>query len=198
VTNGTIIRNGWTARLSNAPTANAVRVQVTGTGVGPARVLACVGAAKEVRLDVVGETADIMCDPEAGTITVKAVSAVAKIEVWKQTSPTTWTVAQLPTGAIYSTGSPATADPNNASPITVRVMQIDAAGAPVAVGSFELWPGASVDVTTLPGASRGSEQLHFHVLRGAVPFTLGSRTRTLRPGDVTVLPIEHGRQRLDQ
>ena len=194
VTSGTLVRNGWTARLSNAPTVNGVRVQVTGAGTAPARVLACIGAAKEVRLDVVGETADITCDPATGTITAKAVSAVAKIEVWKQTSPTTWTVAQLPTGAIYSTGSPATADRGNASPITVDVVQIDAAGAPLVVGSFDLAPGASVDVTTAPGASRGSEQLHFHVLRGVVPFRLGARTRTLKPGDLTVLPIENRRQ----
>ena len=194
VTSGTLIRNGWTAKLSNAPAANGVRVQVTAAGTGPARVLACAGALKEVRLDVVGETADIMCDPSAGTIMVKAVSAVAKIDVWKQTSPTTWTVAQLPTGAMYTTGSPATADAKNTSPITVNVVQIDAAGAPLVVGSFELAPGASVDVTTLPGASRGGEQLHFHVLRGAVPFTLRGRTRTLKAGDLTVLTIEHGRQ----
>jgi len=194
VTSGTLVRNGWTARLSNAPTANGVRVQVTGAGTGPARVLACAGAAKEVRLDVVGETADIACDPATGTITAKAVSAVARIEIWKQTSPATWTVAQLPTGAMYSTGSPATADPGNASPIAVDVVQIDAAGAPLVVGSFELAPGASVDVTTAPGASRGSEQLHFHVLRGVVPFRLGGRTRTLKPGDLTVLPIENRRQ----
>jgi YVTN family beta-propeller protein/uncharacterized repeat protein (TIGR03803 family) len=194
VTSGTLIRNGWTARLSNAPTANAVRVQMTSAGTGPARVIACAGAVKEVRLDVVGETADMTCDPLAGTITVKAVSAVAKIEVWKQTSPTTWMVAQLPTGAIYSTGSPATADPQNASPITVDVVQIDAAGAPLVVGWFELAPGSSVDVTTRRRASGGGEQLQFHVLRGAVPFTLGGRTRTLKPGALTVLPIEPGRR----
>jgi probable HAF family extracellular repeat protein/uncharacterized repeat protein (TIGR03803 family)/YVTN family beta-propeller protein len=198
VTSGTLARNGWTARLSNAPTTNGVRVQATSAGVGPARVLACLGAAKEVRFDVVGETADIVCDPSAGTVTVKAVSAVGKIEVWKQTSPTTWTVAQLPTGAIYSTGSPATADPTNASAITVDVVQIDAAGAAFTVGSFELAPGASVDVTTRLPASGGNEQLHFHVLRGAVPFRLGGRTRTLKPGNVTVLPITHGRQPLDE
>jgi quercetin dioxygenase-like cupin family protein len=93
----------------------------------------------------------------------------------------------------YSTGSPATADLKNVSPITVDVVQVDAAGPPLVVGTFELAPGASVDVMALPGASRGREQLHFHVLRGAVPLTFGGRTRTLKPGGLTVVPVDPGR-----
>jgi uncharacterized repeat protein (TIGR03803 family) len=187
VTSGTLVRNGWIARLSNAPTPNGVRVQAIAAGTGPARVLACVGAAKEVRLDVVGETADITCDPVAGTITVRAVSAVAKIEVWKQASPTTFTVAQLPTGATYSTGSPATAAESNTMPIRVQVLRLDRLGALVVVGSFELPPGASVDVTTLQGRGSDAEEVHLRALRGVIPVTLEGRTKTLRPGKLTTI-----------
>ncbi|PYR68953.1 MAG: hypothetical protein DMF88_07630 [Acidobacteria bacterium] len=190
VTTGTLMRNGWTAKVSNAPTPNGVRVQVSGASAVPARVLACVGAAKEVRLDVVGETADVTCDPVTGTITVKAVSASPKVEVWKQTSPTTWTIAQLPTGAVYSTGSPATAAATNTAPITVNIVQADSTGAPtVVVGEFDLAPGASVDVHGVP-ASGGREHMEFRVLRGTIPVRIGGRTHSLKAGSVTTLTID--------
>ncbi len=113
----------------------------------------------------------------------------AGIEVWQQTSPTTWTIAQLPTGATYSTGSPATAAASNTAPITVDVVQMDAAGGATVVASFELAPGASVDVTTQAGAPVGGE-VRFHVLRGRIPLRLGGRTRTFGPGTVTRLQLE--------
>jgi len=190
VTAGTLVRNGWTTKASNAPTPNGVRVQISGTSAVPARVLACTGAAKEVRLDVVGETADLTCDPVTGTITVKAVSAAPKVEVWKQTSPTTWTSAQLPTGAVYSTGSPATAAATNTAPITVNIVQADSTGAPtVVVGEFDLAPGASVDVHSVP-APGGREGVEFRVLRGVIPVRIGGRTHSLRAGSVTTVTID--------
>ena len=175
--------------MLNAPTLNGVRVQVSGTSPLPARVLACVGANKEVRLDATGETADVTCDPTTGTITVKAVSALPKIEVWKQTSPTTWTSAQLPTGAIYSTGSPATAAESNTAPITVNVVQTDAAGRPTVVGTFDLPPGASVDVRSAPAVA-GGEAVEFRVLRGVIPVRLGGRSYMLKAGSITTVSID--------
>ena len=59
-TAGTLTRNGWTVKLSSAPTPGGVRATISGSG-GIARISACTGAAKEVRLDVIGETADITC-----------------------------------------------------------------------------------------------------------------------------------------
>ena len=139
---------------------------------------------------MVGETADVTCDPVTGTITVKAVSASPKVEVWKQTSPTTWTIAQLPTGAVYSTGSPATAAATNTAPITVNIVQADSTGAPtVVVGEFDLAPGASVDVHGVP-ASGGREHMEFRVLRGTIPVRIGGRTRSLKAGSVTTLTID--------
>jgi hypothetical protein len=161
VTAGTLLRNGWTVRLSNGSALNSVRVQISGSGT-LARVVACAGVTKEVRLNVIGETADLTCDAATGTITVKALSAVPTIEVWKQISPTTWLNAQLPTGTTYSTGSPSTASEENTKPVTVDVVQMDSDGASRVVGSFELAPGASVDVTT-PSVASDPEDAWPHV-----------------------------------
>ena len=190
-TAGTLIRNGWTMKVTSAsgPWAGGVRAMIAGSGTGVARVSACVGATKEVRLDVVGEAADIQCDPVTGTITVHAASAVPRVEVWKQVSPTTWTSAQLPTGATYSTGSPATASPDNTEPIDVNVVRVEAGGPAHVVGSFQLAPGASVDLAVTPASGR-DEQVRFEVLRGRVPVTLGGRTRDMEPGEPTTLPID--------
>jgi hypothetical protein len=114
---------------------------------------------------------------------------MSKIEVWKQTSPTTWTSAQLPTGAIYSTGSPATAAATNTASITVNIVQTDSAGTPTVVGAFDLAPGASVDVRSA-AASGGREGVEFRVLRGVIPVRLGGRTHTLKAGSVTTVTID--------
>jgi hypothetical protein len=189
VTAGTLTRNGWTAVLSNMGTAGTVRAQISGAG-SIAKIRACTGATKEVRLDAIGETADLTCTTSTGTITVRAMSARPWIEVWKQQSNSTWLVAQLPTGATYSTGSPATAGENNTQPIDVRVVHLDEAGATTSVGGFRLAPGESVDVSVTPGGAGGDEQVHFNVLRGRVTVTVSGRTRTLSNGDRATLPID--------
>ena len=128
ITAGTLTRNGWTTRLSNAPTAAGVRATASGTGT-IARVSACVGAAKEVRLDVAGETADMTCTPVSGTITVKAISAVPQVELREQLASGAWQQFNLRTGQLMSVGSPATASRANRQPIAVRLLEIDEAGA---------------------------------------------------------------------
>ena len=112
ITAGTLTRNGWTATLANGGTAGSIRAQISGAG-SVARIGACAGAVKEVRLDTIGETADITCNPSTGSITVRALSARPWIDVWKQLSNNTWLVARVPTGATYQTGSPATASQDN-------------------------------------------------------------------------------------
>jgi hypothetical protein len=189
ITAGTLNRNGWTAVLANVGTAGTVRAQISGAG-SAARIGACLGATKEVRLDVVGETADLTCNPATGTITVRAVSARPWIEVWKQQSARTWLVAQLPAGAVYSTGSPATASRDNVQPIDVRVVHLDRDGGSTIVGGFRLAPGHSVDVSVTPSGANGDEQVHFNVLRGQVAVTMRGRTRTLSNGHRATLPID--------
>ena len=171
ITAGTLTRNGWTAVLSNVGTAGSVRAQISGAGA-IAKIGACAGAFKEVRLDAAGETADITCNPSTGTITVRALSARPWIDVWKRLSNNVWLVAQLPTGATYQTGSPATASPSNRKPIDVRVVRVGDDGATTAVGGFRLGPGESVDVSVTPGVDGHDEQIRFKVLRGRVRFRL--------------------------
>jgi mannose-6-phosphate isomerase-like protein (cupin superfamily) len=190
VTAGTLVRNGWTTKVSKGGAANAVRVQLAaGTGPAPALAQACSGAAKEVRLDVLGETADLTCSP-AGSVTVKAVSAAPRIEVVKRSSATTWTSTQLPTGYTLTTGSPATAGTDNRGPLTVQVFQRDGTGTPIVIGAFELAPGASVDVTTSPSHRARGEDVHFRVLRGRVPITVDGRKRTLAANERTSVETE--------
>jgi len=189
ITAGTLTRNGWTAVISNVGTAGSVRAQISGAG-SIARIGACSGAVKEVRLDAVGETADITCSPSTGSITVRAMSARPWIEVWKQQSNNTWLVAQVPTGATYQTGSPATAGQRNKKPIDVHVVHVDNAGAATTVGRFRLGRGESVDVSVTPGVAGQGEQIHFTVLRGRIVVTVSGRTCVLSSGDRATLPID--------
>ena len=186
VTAGTLTRNGGTIRLSNSPLAGGVRATLSAKPTaGASWVFACVGALKKVGLDALGETADILCEPSTGTITVKATSASPRIQVWKQQSDDTWTVAELPTGATYSTGSPATASANNREPIDVSVVQLTEAGAIKKVGSFRLAPGDSVDVTVGPTAPGETDRVGIKVLRGRVAISLRGFEGSLEPGEST-------------
>ena len=177
VTAGTLARNGWTARVLNAPTLNGVRVQVSGTSALPPAPHDMLSPAWISRFDVAVISIDC------------ATIVMSSAGVWKQTSPTTWTSAQLPTGAIYSTGSPATAAESNTAPITVNVVQTDAAGRPTVVGTFDLPPGASVDVRSAPAVA-GGEAVEFRVLRGVIPVRLGGRSYMLKAGSVTTVSID--------
>ena len=189
VTTGTLTRGGWTTRLSASPTAGAVRATISGAGT-IARVSACVGVAKEVRLDVVGETADVLCNPTTGTITVKAVSAVPQVELREQLATGAWQQFNLRTGQSMSVGSPATASGTNAAAIAVQLLQIDAAGREVVVGGYQLAPGASVDVSMFAGAPGQDLQVRFNVLQGRVPVTVGGVTRTLERGKPATMGID--------
>jgi hypothetical protein len=187
-TAGTLTRNGWTIRLSSAPSSGGVRVTVSGSG-GIARISACTGAVKEVRLDVIGETADIAC-LSAGTITVKAVSAVLHIELREQLATGAWQQFNLRTGQSMSVGSPARASTRNLGAIDVQLMEIDGAGRETIVGSYQLRPGASVDVSAAPRAPGRQRQFRFKVLSGDVPVTVRGRTRTLKSGEGATMPTE--------
>jgi hypothetical protein len=206
ITAGALTRNGWTMTLAPAsapprplllvpgafwPTSGWIHASIAGTGT-TAIASACIGVVKQVRLDVIGERAAIACDPVTGTIAVKAMSAAPTIEVWKQLSPTLWLSVSLSTSAGISTGSPTTANPDNPEPIDGQVLSIDERGVASVIGTFQLAPGASLDVLVMPDRSGRDEQVRFHVLRGRVPVTMGGRTRVLAPGAPTTLPIDRG------
>jgi hypothetical protein len=192
-TAGTMTRNGWTTRLSAAPTAGGVRTTVSGTGTSSMRISACVGVPKEVRLDVAGETADVTCNPTTGTITVKAISAAPQVELREQLESGAWQQFNLLTGQSMSVGSPAAASRNNTAPIAVQLLQLDDAGRETVVGGYELAPGAIVDVSVTPDPSGRDIQIGFRVLAGTVPVNVRGLKRTVRPGESATMRMRRGR-----
>ena len=194
-TAGTLIRNGWTVKLSNTATTGGVRASAFGTG-SVARILACIGTAKEVRLDVIGETADVACDPSTGTITVKAISAVPQIELRDQLASGVWQQFNLLTGQSMSVGSPAMASAANTAAIAVELLQIDDAGTETVVGAYELLPGSSVEVAVSEMRTGAGGELQFIVLLGEVRVTVNGVTRRLRPGTPARISIPPLRRRV--
>jgi mannose-6-phosphate isomerase-like protein (cupin superfamily) len=93
----------------------------------------------------------------------------------------------LKDGETASTGSPVTASPDNTEPIHVLLVQIEEdTGNQVEVGSFDLDPGESADVSVTPGANR-EDLILFSVLNGSVTVTIGDVTQTVSAGQqVTV------------
>jgi hypothetical protein len=89
-----------------------------------------------------------------------------------------------------SVGSPATASFGNSEPIAVDLVQIDAAGQDIIVGSYQLRPGASVDVSALARAPGRDGEFRFKVLKGSVSVTASGRTRTLKPGERATMLID--------
>src|SRR5206468_55766 len=86
-------------------------------------------------------------------------------------------------------GSPATASASNTAPIVAELRQIAGTGRETVVGSYQLLPGASVDVSaTAAGTGRG-DLVRVNVLRGRVPITFGGVTRALRPGESATITI---------
>src|SRR5262249_40593561 len=182
-------------KLSNAATTGGVRASVFGMG-GIGRILACVGSAKEVRLDVIGETADIACNPSTGTITVKAISAVPQIELRDQLAGGVWQQFNLLTGQSMSVGSPAMASAENTAAIAVNLLQIDDTGGETVVGVYELLPGSSVEVAVSDRRAAAGGEMQFVVLRGEVRVTVNGVTRRLRPGPPARISIRSLRRRM--
>jgi hypothetical protein len=131
---------------------------------------------------------DVAC--AGSTVTAKAISTRSTIEVVKQNAGGTWTVVQLRTGGMVTTGSPTTASPDNTGPIDVQVLRGVSVERARVVGAFQLAPGDSVDVAVVPVAGSRDEQLRFSALRGAVTLTIEGRSRTLQPGVVESLPVD--------
>lgn len=115
--------------------------------------------------------------------TVKAISAVMQIELREQLATGAWQQFNLRTGQLMSVGSPATASAQNIGAIEVDLVQVDGTGRDTFVGSYQLRPGASVDVSAVPGALGRYSQVRFKVLRGSVPVTVSGRTRSLKSGE---------------
>ena len=189
VTTGTLARNGWITTLSNGPIAGGVRVAISGAGA-IATIGACVGAIKEVRLDGVGETADVTCDPITGTITVKAVSALPRIELREQLANGMWQQFNLRTGQSMSVGSPAHASQDNADSIEVQLLRADHIGNEMVVGSYSMAPGARVDVSIVRGMRGRADQFRFNLLDGRASVTVGRTTRTLKVRHPATMTME--------
>jgi quercetin dioxygenase-like cupin family protein len=88
-----------------------------------------------------------------------------------------------------SVGSPATASTQNSEPITAQLITIDNAGLETVVGSYDLAPGASVDVSPVAGAPGSRHRLRFNVLRGNVSVTVNGRKRVLKSGQLATVRI---------
>jgi hypothetical protein len=187
-TAGTLARNGWTTQLSVAPGAGGVRAIVSGAG-SVAVVSACIGLPKEVRLDAATETADILCDPVTGRITVRAVRAVAQIQLRAQLANGAWQQFALKTAQAMSIGSPAAASADNTEPIDVQILQVDPAGEETVVGTYQLNPGARVDVSVGDAAPGRDGDVRVEAIQGSVTVTVGGTTRTLGEGESGTLPI---------
>ena len=93
----------------------------------------------------------------------------------------------LPDGQTASTGSPMTASPDNTGPIHVLLAQIEVdSGNQVEVGSFDLDPGESADVSVTPGTNR-EDLILFSVLNGSVTVTIGDVTQTMSAGQAVTV-----------
>jgi N-acetylneuraminic acid mutarotase len=196
------------AKVTAVQRGSAVGVQLATAGT--AQVSVCSGNVKYVLLDAQGESADVACS-STGTVTVTAHTtgrielykmtpesvAFAQMRCVFlpmglrhsgicSTSPTPVSYyysyrVSLKDGQTASTGSPVTASPDNTEPIEVTLLQIDDQGNEFPVGSFELDPGESADVSVTPGTNR-EDQILFSVLSGTVTVTIGSTTQTVGAG----------------
>jgi len=93
-------------------------------------------------------------------------------------------------GQTVSTGSPITADPENTLPIPVTLMQVGDDGSQIPVATFDVGPGASVDVSVTPRAKR-QDDLDISVLAGTVTVTIGGLTQTIGTGQHGVVPLDN-------
>ncbi|MEO8682907.1 MAG: HYR domain-containing protein, partial [Vicinamibacterales bacterium] len=187
------------AKVTAVRSGAAVRVGLA--SAGSAQVSVCTGNIKYVLLDAQGESADVSCG-STGTITVTAHTAgvielykmtpeaIAFAQMrclflpmafrhagFCSSSPTPVSYyysyrVSLGDGQTASTGSPVTASPDNIGPIAVTLLQIDDEGNEFPVGSFELDPGESADVSVTHGTNR-EDQILFSVLHGTVTVTIG-------------------------
>ena len=173
-TSGTIAsRDTWSVSVFDV-SPGGVQMQISGSGSGPVNVDVCpTGGSERVSLDVAGEAAQVSCAPVTGTTTVRAVVASPTIEL--RDPPTgPGLLVQLTTGQGASIGSPVVASPTNTDPITVLII----GAGNTSIGSFDLDPGESVDVTVHPDNSVDAT-----VLVGEVTITVGSNTETVSQGD---------------
>jgi N-acetylneuraminic acid mutarotase len=201
------------AKVTAVQRGSAVGVQLATAGT--AQVSVCSGNVKYVLLDAQGESADVACS-STGTVTVTAHTtgrielykmtpesvAFAQMRCFflpmrlrhgGMCSPSPTPVSyyysyrvSLKDGQTASTGSPVTASPGNTEPIEVTLLQIDEEGNEFPVGSFELDPGESADVSVTPGTNR-EDHILFSVLNGTVTVTIGGTTQTVGGGgQVTV------------
>jgi hypothetical protein len=195
------------SKLAGAPT---VRLALPGSGTMDTRV--CGGTDKYVRLDATGEAADVACNGSTVTVTALAAAPLIQVykqttgtyyqtytqcysyrcgffstctSCYPVSYPVTYTYyyrVDLAPGQSVSTGSPVVADPSNDTPLIVTLVQVGDDGLEMEVGSFELDPGESAEVTEVtPGPDR-ADTLELSVLEGEVEVTFNGETTTLEEG----------------
>jgi hypothetical protein len=186
-TMGTVTRNGWDVRLSNAasPLAGSVTASVRGTG-STATISVCNGTEKLLLLNAIGETVHFLCNAATNSITVRA--ATNGVQLRKRMTATTWQTATLPMNAQLTIGSPAAASADNTEPIIIEIIDIDETGQETVIGSYVLPPGATVDVVVTE--SPEGKQLQLEVLDGEVSITLGGVTTTVTAGETVSAPFD--------
>lgn len=166
-------RDTWAVKVFDV-SPGGVQMQITGSGVGPAAFDTCSGNGSErVLLDVAGEIAQVTCISGPGSTFARAIVASPTIELRDPPTGPGLDVL-LTTGQAATIGSPVVASPTNTEAITVDI--IGAGG--VTIGSFDLDPGESVDVTVHPDNSVAAT-----VLVGTVTITVGDSTVTESQGD---------------
>jgi hypothetical protein len=204
------------AKVTAVQRGAAVGVQLATPG--SAQVSVCSGNIKYVLLDTQGESADVSCG-STGTVTVTAhtTNAIELYKMTPEaiafaqmrclflplaarhsgicsSSPTPVSYyysyrVSLRDGQTASTGSPVTASPDNTVPIQVTLLQIDDQGNEYPVGSFELDPGESADVSVTHGTNR-EDRILFSVLNGSVTVTIGGVTQTVDEGGQVTLTTD--------
>lgn len=169
-THGTIVSRGeWPLLIHTGDDPSALSGLILGAGSGVARISACAGSYKEIRLDRVQEAAAWTCDSQ-GRLTVSRgpASSGEEIEVDKRADAEgeSFTRAHLSSNQVVSLGSPISASPNNTAPMLVEVFKADG----VLFGFFYLDPGeiADVELTTFPS---GAPRAEVRVLSGAITIT---------------------------
>ena len=195
VTVGTVLRNGWTARVER----NADAVLVTASGAGDTLWAdLCSGTPKHVALNTDGERAEVIC-AETGSVTVRALSTPNAIEVYKRlsgscpnfwdcTEESYWQTISLASGEV-TTGSPVTAAASNVNPIQITLLHVTSGGA-VPVGSFVLDPGESADPQIVPGSNGSADEIRVEVLTGTVTVEVQGQTQTVGAGEVAVFTLD--------
>jgi YVTN family beta-propeller protein/parallel beta-helix repeat protein len=181
---GTITaKSGWTLTVEDLPAPLGVRVSISGSGSGMAKIVSCSNNV-ESQLDVLTETTDITCGATSGTL-VKATQANTIVNVREpDSSVTTGTIirVRLTTGQSVNMGSYIIPGADNTESIVAEVIDQNS----VVLGSVILSPAQSIDITPTANAT---EAIVKNIGTTPVTYTiLDSTSATI--GTVTLTPTQ--------